>query len=172
MVTSSSNADEPSELGEPQLHAVPNRRIEMTKEELAARLNGRQYQEEIREDEELIAKREGLLVIFGASDDLCELRGAINDEVSAWQGADIHISKGGQLLATIEKDEAEVLKKYGVLKVVEDAQKAATKVTAQWCKTKDFSWTLETSAPHATFDIMEDEDGYCRGVVLDLKELQ
>lgn len=143
----------------------------MTKEELAAQLNGRQYQEEITKAEELIAKQEGLLVIFGASDDLCELRGAIHDELSAWQGAEIYISKGGSLLPTIEEDEAEVLKKYGVLRIVEDARKTATKVTAEWCKTKAFSWTLETAAPHATFDIMEDSDGYCRGVVLDLKEL-
>jgi hypothetical protein len=143
-----------------------------SKEELATRLNGRQYQEEMRGDEEVIAKHYGLLVIFGASDDLCELRGAINDEVSAWQGAEIHISKGGELLVTIEEDEAEVLRKYGVLKVVEDARKAATKVTVHWCKTKEFSWTMETAAPHSTFDIMDGEDGYCRGVILDLKELE
>ena len=75
-------------------------------------------------------------MIFGASDDLCELRGAIHDEVLAWQGAEIHISKGGQLLATIEEDEADILKKYGVLQAVKDARKSSTKVTANWCKTK------------------------------------
>lgn|SRR3984957_21112418 len=143
----------------------------MTKEELAAKLNGRQYQEEITSAEEKAAKQEGLLVIFGASDDLCELRGAIHDEVSAWQGVEIRISKGGKLLPVIEEDEREVLKKYGVLKSVEEARQSATKVTAHWCKTKEFSWTLETTAPAAPFDIMEDGDGYCRGLILDLKEL-
>ena len=75
-------------------------------------------------------------------------------------GAEIHISKGGQLLATIEEDEADILKKYGVLQAEKDARKSSTKVTANWCKTKDFSWTMETDATHATFEIMEDTTGF------------
>jgi hypothetical protein len=143
----------------------------MTKEELAAVLNGREYGQEISREEEKAARQDGLVVLFGASDDLCELRGAIHDEVGAWQGAEILISKSGDLLKHIEEDEAEVLKKYRVLHIVESARKAAVKVTANWCKTQEFSWMLETSTPHAEFDIMEDGEGFCRGVIIDLKEL-
>ncbi len=32
-------------------------------------------------------------------------------------------------------------------------------------------WTYETDIPHATFDIMEDGEKYCRGTVLDIKSL-
>ena len=42
----------------------------MTKEELAATLNGREYNHEITKEEEAEARENGLVVIFGASDDL------------------------------------------------------------------------------------------------------
>lgn len=50
----------------------------MTKEELAARLDGREYGSEMTEDEEAEAKEAGLLVIFGYSDDSIEFRGAFH----------------------------------------------------------------------------------------------
>jgi len=53
----------------------------ITAEELAAKLNGREYGEEITDTEEIEAKKSGLVVIFGYSDDSAELRGAINDEI-------------------------------------------------------------------------------------------
>ena len=52
----------------------------MTKEELAELLNGRQYREEITSDEEKIAYENGLIVIFGASDDLTIFKGIIDTE--------------------------------------------------------------------------------------------
>ncbi len=50
-----------------------------TKEQLASRLTGREYGDEITEEEEAEAKASGLFVIFGASDDLCEIRLAVID---------------------------------------------------------------------------------------------
>ena len=46
----------------------------MTKEELAAMLNGREYGKEITKAEEEKAKANGLVVIYGYSDDNVELR--------------------------------------------------------------------------------------------------
>lgn len=117
----------------------------MTKEELAAQLNGRQYTEEITPDEALLAKQEGLVVIFGASDDLCELRGAIHDELGAYKEATVFI-KDGKLLQEIDDDDIEVLKRYGVLGTVLKSHEDATMVKAIWCKTPEYSWTFETSA--------------------------
>ena len=34
-----------------------------------------------------------------------------------------------------------------------------------------YSWTYETAIPHATFEILEDEEKYCRGIVFDIKDL-
>jgi hypothetical protein len=48
---------------------------------VAAHLTGRQYLNEVTYEEEAWLKTWGLVVVFGASDDLCQLRGAILDEV-------------------------------------------------------------------------------------------
>jgi hypothetical protein len=142
----------------------------MTKEQMAEVLNGREYGNEITKAEEKAAKEAGLVVIFGASDDLCELRGAIDDELGAYQEAMIFIGKDG-VLPEIEDDDIAVLKKHGVLGAVVKLHDQATQIFAFWCKTPEYSFTYETTAPHATFDVMEDGTKFCRGIVLDLKEL-
>ena len=67
--------------------------MKMAKEQLAAKLNGRQYGNEITREEEQTAKENNLVVIFGASDDLCEMRGAIDDEFDCYDGGDIECEK-------------------------------------------------------------------------------
>ena len=59
----------------------------MIKEELAALINGREYTHELT-DKEKSAKDARLVVVFGASEDLMEFRGAINDECGAYGGGD------------------------------------------------------------------------------------
>ena len=44
-------------------------------------------------------------------------------------------------------------------------------VDAVWCK-DDFSWTYETNIPHATFDIYDDDEKYCRGIVFENPEFR
>jgi hypothetical protein len=141
----------------------------MTKEQLAATLNGRHIDNEITRAEELMAKQDGLVVIFGASDDLCELRGAINDESGAYMGATLLISRG-KLLPPLETEAIDVLREHGVYEDVQATREKATKIEAVWGE-DGYSWTYRTTAPHATFDITEDGEKYCRGIVIDLKEL-
>ena len=142
----------------------------MTKEELASALNGRQYTSEISDREEQMAKESGLLVLFGASDDLCELRGAINDELSAYNGCTLLIGPDGNLLQEIDRDDEEVLKRHGLFVALAERRKSAIKIDCKWCATKEYSWTFETESPHAAFDVLEDDDKFCRGIVIDLKE--
>lgn len=145
----------------------------MTKETLADLLNDREIGDEITEEEELQAKSAGLLVIFGASDDLCELRGAINEEIGAYPGdrpSAVAFIKGGKLLPEIDDDDEDVLEKYGVLGRLREEREAATKVVARW-EDDGYSWTYETDASHATFDILDGGEKYCRGIVLDLTRL-
>ena len=40
-----------------------------------------------------------------------------------------------------------------------------------WCSEHPFSWTYETPVPHATFDVMEDGDLFCRGLVIAVSDL-
>lgn len=69
----------------------------ITKEELAEKLNGRTYLNEMTEEEEQEAKESELVVVFGQSDDLVELRGAIDDELDMYDGGTIYLTKEGVL---------------------------------------------------------------------------
>ena len=140
----------------------------MFREQLADKLTGREYGSEITEAEEAQAKADRLVVIFGYSDDNLELRGAIDDEVSAWGGTTVVIADGN-ILEDIE-DDREVLEKYGFLEAVEKKLAAATKIEAKWDE-GGYSWLIETRAPHSTFEILCDGEKFCRGIVIDLKEI-
>ena len=39
-------------------------------------------------------------------------------------------------------------------------------IDAQWCE-GEADWTYETNIPHATFDIYDDGETYCRGIVFE-----
>lgn len=43
-------------------------------------------------------------------------------------------------------------------------------IDAVWCE-GDFTWTYNTNIPHATFDIFDDEEKYCKGIVFELKDM-
>jgi hypothetical protein len=137
----------------------------MDMHELAKRLDGRQYRNEMTLAEEDAAKADGLVVMFGASDDLIELRGAIHDEVGACDGGEVWLDEKGELVPEIEdSEEIEVLKKYGVFDVVKAKRDASNKIEGVWGG-GDYSWTFKTDIPHATFEIKEDEEKYCLGIV-------
>lgn len=145
----------------------------MTKEELAARVNGRQYPFNLTKDEVAAAKANQLVVIYGESDDLMELEGAIYDEVGACDGGECYIKKGKLIPELDDETEIEVLEKHGVLEAVQKAHKDALKIEAKWCPQGSlYSWEIVTAAPHAAFDILESADKFCRGIVIDLKDAQ
>jgi hypothetical protein len=141
-------------------------RLEMTKEELAALLNGRGYGSEITPEEEALAKESGLLVIFGASDDLTELRGAVCDEAGAYNGATHRIDAKGFLPEwdSVDHDDEEECRAY----FARDGK--GGEVRAKWAE-DGYSWVIETDLPHATFDITEDDEAYCRGIVIAVSDL-
>jgi hypothetical protein len=133
----------------------------MTKEELAEALNGNEYRKEISPALADQAKAYGLVVVYGASDDLMEFEGAISDEVGCYDGGTAFILDG-KLLG---EDDCESHCKW-----FKAAQAKAIKVKALWCEEDPYSWTYRTDIPHASFDILEDGARYCRGIVFDLKD--
>ena len=135
----------------------------MTSKELAKKLNGRQYGKEISASEEKQAKASGLVVLFGASDDLAEFRGAINDETGRCDGRDLFITTAGPM------DEHEGCDcTYCGFKA---AKKTAVKISALWCDEGCYSWTYKTTIPHETFEIMDGSEHYCRGIVFLMSDL-
>lgn len=135
----------------------------MTKEELAAKLNGREYREELSSTEESNAKSWGLVVVYGASDDLVELRGAISEEVGVYDGGSVFLNSKGILTNECDDEDCPYFEK--------EKEKAVV-IEALWCKEGDYSWTYKTDIPHATFEIMEDKEHYCRGIVFALSDVK
>jgi hypothetical protein len=151
----------------------------MTKHQLAAQVNGAQYRKEDERFSEAESKKAGLVVIFGASDDLLEFRGAIHEELGAWDGTKAYIfKKKGEWVAMDEtefEEYKEKLEDVGMLAGFKYWQ-----VNAEWSPTikqegkedVEASWLITGDTPEQVhFDVMEDGELYCRGLVIDLNEL-
>lgn len=134
------------------------------KKELAEKLNGRQYREEITDAECEEAKNNGLVVVFGASDDLTEFRGAIYDEVDSYDGTTIKLDESGLIKSICDNEDCP--------HEVKRLKNAKYKIMVEWCELDNYSWSYKTKIPHESFDILEDNDKYCRGIVFDLSELE
>lgn len=140
---------------------------------LASMLNGREYREEISSEECKVAQKSGLVVIFGASDDLIEFRGAIDEELDAWEGTDFIIATPGTEIPADEDGETFYKAKgFEVVPIEEDSASTKNRFKALWSPEElDCSWLIKTDLPHACFDIMEDGELYCRGIVIDVNSL-
>ena len=149
-------------MGTPAVELAP---VKLSKELLAGLLTGREYGKEMVKEEEQQAKAAGLIVIFGASDDLMEFRGAITAEFNCYDGGMAHINAKG-LLPNRENVEDDV-----ELKDLFARQPSARSIEALWTAEDGYSWTYRTDVPHATFEIVEDGEPYCRGIVIDVPDL-
>lgn len=138
-------------------------------EDFAILLDGRDYLKEITKEEEAIAKRNNLVIVFGQSDDLGEFRGAIHDEISACGNPKVGIFK--DKLVDIDcfdfHEDREVFKKYGF-----ELPNPNIVVNFAWCpKELNTSWLITVEGAEGYgFDIFEDGDLYCRGVVFSLEQ--
>jgi hypothetical protein len=137
------------------------------RDEIAAALNGSEYPLRLTTELKAQAKAAGVVIIYGASDDLMEFDGAISDEIGANCGVVALIDAAGVLSRdAIDDDDDEAIAAYVVRK------KSAMQIEALWCKEGDYSWTYCTQIPHATFEIVEDGEPYCRGLVISITDLQ
>ncbi len=143
----------------------------MTKEQFAKLITGRSLGDELSKEEDALAKKNGLMVVFGASDDLIEFQGACYDEQSAPGG--FLVSPAGFIYPEMTDDDREVLERHGVLAAAKLKRAGAIKVEALWCAEKNGpDWTYLCSVPVATFDVMDDDSVYCRGIVIMLEEMK
>jgi hypothetical protein len=133
-----------------------------TVQSVADRLSMRQIGEELTEGEEAEAKANNFLIIFGYSDDVIELRGAIHDEISL--GDRIHVF-GRNVINDFELEEdKKVLIKYGI---VPDPL-----ATIECSFTDCFRFIYLGALPNHQFYIFEGLETYCIGIVIDLGKSQ
>ena len=127
----------------------------MTKKELAEKLNGRQYGDSFKDVmEDTMAS--GLVIVTGASDDLMEFQGAIEDEGGCFDGGEVYFDKNG---------------------VSQDGTERANMIEALWCEGTNVdgcqaAWSYKTDIPHETFEIWEDEELYCIGLVFSIEDIK
>lgn len=139
--------------------------MKITAKELATMLSGCQYGIEMSRYEEQMARENGLVVVFGRSDDNAEFRGAINDEAVCYDGSTIYLTKDG------------VLSEPGCgdtdCKHYKSAIQNAVSIDAVWCDPETgASLSYHTAIPHETFNIYEDDELYCVGIVFSMEDLK
>lgn len=144
--------------------------MSMTATELAAKLNGRTYGNEITREEAAEAKAAGLVVVYGASDDLMEFEGAIYDEFDCYEGGIAYVDAKGLLpeFENIDRSDDSAITDHFARKP------SAKPIKAVWGnKNEEPTWSYQTDIPHATFYVLDDDgEPYCRGIVFALADLQ
>lgn len=126
----------------------------------AEKLGGREYGSELTEIEEKELEALGLVVVFGASDDLCEFRGAMDDEVGCFDGEDIYVNAEGLIANNMDMFDdfvPENSPEFVLIKMCWDL--------------RGYSWICETDIPHESFDILDDGNPYCRGIIFSVDDM-
>lgn len=150
----------------------------LTKEQLAQKLNGVQYNHESKLIKPLLQeiKEAALLVIYGASDDLVEFGGVWWDEAGAFDGSVLRFNSDG--LIQSEGDFVEELSNS--LQEIEDEENILVKMqnycdlwtNASWVKViipdDGSNFAYETNLPFATFEVLDEDRLYCVGLVVEL----
>ena len=144
----------------------------MTKEELAARLNGSEYPMRLSKvvTDEIAASH--LVVMCGSSDDNVVFFGAVDDEVGAYQGVTVLFDQSGLIFN--EPPNADLSKESGrkEMRYWLDRMERGREIKALWCDdASDYAWSFETDIPHAAFDVMDEGDRFCRAIVFSLLDL-
>lgn len=136
------------------------------KQIFARMLTGRQYGKEITKEECQLLKENDLIVAFGYSDEGLRLRGLIDGAYSAWQGTNEHfgINQNKRLVHLSDIETVTLLEEFGV---------KTFSIQAIWQPTTlDASWLITTDdVPFATFDIFEDDELFCRGIVIEKADI-
>lgn len=135
----------------------------MTPEEAASKLDGVEYvhplEARLREMTPAL-KQAGLVVAYGASDDLLAFEGAFRDECGAWNGTTVYVDADGVMKSECsEGDDCPYFAKEN---------EGASTVSAVWAPKDvagDPSWLVTTKIPHAQFRIMEDGGVFGVGIV-------
>jgi hypothetical protein len=127
----------------------------------ASQLNGNEYANEGSNELFQAMKDAGFVAVFGASDDLMEFRGAIDDVVGCYDGGFAYLTNAGlfQEMCTSSNrcpHEAALKEKCSTIEAVWDEG--------------DYSWSYKTTIPHETFIINDDDEPYCRGIVFKLSD--
>ena len=131
----------------------------MTVKEYAEMLNSREYgYPQFTKDEIQIAKENGFVIVYGASDDLMEFDGSLYEEAGCFDGGKVYFDKTGAIYELF----------FG-----------SNCIEAVWCDKERtdsagniITWTYKTDIPHETFMIYEDGEPYCEAIVFSIDDVR
>lgn len=129
--------------------------------ELAAFLDGDQRLKVMGRMERRWAKESGLVAAFRAGGNYIEFCGAVNDEINLYEYNNVFFTKAGLLLNTCDDENCPHFERLKM---------AATPISIIWGNDR-YSFTIETAIPHATFDVLQEGEKYCRGIVFALSDV-
>ena len=138
----------------------------MTIQEVANRMNWREYLQEITSEEEKELKEAGIVVAFGYSDDNVELRGALDEEIGGCDEFGINFFMG-ELFSAPCLD-------YGCEVDIDGCPLyKAMKPHLHFIQVSfsENGWKFETEIPHEEFYIVEDGEVYGQGIAFYLKDI-
>lgn len=136
----------------------------VTAKELAKMLDGAEYGLDDCAKEIELAKENGLVIVYGASDDLMEFCGAIYDEADVYGGRTVRINKTGVV--------NQMAGECALCPFYREAMAKFRAIKAVWCpEGTDFTWIYETDIPHEVFRVLEDGEHYCLGIVFSIDDL-
>ena len=130
---------------------------------MASHMEGKQYRREIEDGMHRKAAENGLVIVYGASDDLMEFDGAIRGAIDCYDGGTAYLTEDGLFESECVDDNCPYAER-------ERAKCKAIK--AIWCTPGGGSWAYETDIPHAKFNIYEDGELYCVGIVFEMTALK
>lgn len=137
----------------------------MTPQELANGLNNAQRGEEVSPAEEKLAKENRLVVVFVASDCIVKFLGAIDDEKLFSKSVILFIHPTGKILHEAHCCNCDY-------RNFAELQSTAKAVEVLWAAEPGYSWTYKTGIPHATFEVFDGAEPYCRGIVFSLDNVK
>lgn len=143
--------------------------------DFSQKLDGREYRRELTYPEEKDLNLNDFLCVFGASDDLLEMRGYFNDEYGSYNGTKLflYILENGKLAFYDEEhksvDDFPTEKEFvNYIK----SKKTEYYIESKWCERSDISWTFYTNFPsYKKFIISDDFVLYSEGLLIDMKDL-
>lgn len=144
----------------------------MDTKELARLLDRIDYGTKIPTDITTRAAQAGLVIAYGASDDLLKFDGAFRDEIGAYAGTEVVVDRIGVIpnFNDLVDNRGHDLK--GRLRDYFRREGDGKTIKILWRAEGDYSWTFETKIPHETFEIVEYGGPFCRGIVFSVADLE
>ena len=148
----------------------------MNLKEWAEKLNGCEYGDELSDEDKELLEKDGIVAVFGYSDDNIELEGAMYDELPAYADTIYYWTGNGfvsndRINEFLDYIDDEYREFYPLLKPLFENNTERSYIRS--IPGKDCQFVYETNIPNVEwFDVMEDDDLYCKGFVFKKDDLK